>query len=161
MAEFDQIHQDQKEVEAESFKCYACGSNLVFDPSSQSLKCPHCDTEVSFSSDTAQELLLGYGLNNDRLWTAKEAVVFSCNNCGAKVVMTASETAKSCPFCGTAHVQKMEELAGIKPNAVLPFTFDDKKAIDYSKKWAKKRFYAPRKFKKNICTDNVRGVYTP
>ncbi len=161
MAEQDSFNQEENQVDAESIKCEACGSNLVFDPNAQCLKCPHCGTEISFSSSDAQEILLGHGLNNDRVWTADEAVVFRCENCGAKVVMTANETAKSCPFCGTAHVQKLEELAGIKPNALIPFTFDDKKAIVYSKQWAKKRFYAPRKFKKNICADNVKGIYTP
>ncbi len=161
MAENQVFDQDNKQVEAESIKCEACGSNMVFDPEGQSLKCPHCETEVIFDSKGAEEILLGNGLNNDRAWTADEAVVFRCDNCGAKVVMNPGETAKFCPFCGTAHVQKIEELAGIKPNAVIPFTFDDKKAIDFSKAWAKKRFYAPRKFKKNICADNVKGVYTP
>ncbi len=155
------FNEEKQNVDTESVKCDACGSNLLFDPEKQCLKCPHCGTEVSFVTKTAEELLLGHGLNNDREWRADEAVVFRCDNCGAKVVMSTGETAKSCPFCGTAHVQKIEELAGIKPNAVIPFNFDDKSAIDYSKQWAKKRFYAPRKFKKNICADNVKGVYTP
>ncbi len=161
MVEQNGFAEEKKQVEAESVKCQACGSNLVFDPESQCLICPHCGTKVDFNTDNAEEILLGQGLNNDCVWTADEAVVFCCENCGAKVVMASGETAKFCPFCGTAHVQKVEELAGLKPNAVVPFAFDDKKAIDFSKKWAKKKFYAPRKFKKNICADNVKGVYTP
>ncbi len=155
------FYDENKNVDTESFKCDACGSNLVFDPENQCMKCPHCGTEVTFKSDFAEEILLSEGLNSDREWTAEEAVVFRCENCGAKVVLSPNETAKFCPFCGTAHVQKIEELAGIKPNAVVPFAFDEDSAINYSKQWAKKRFYAPRKFKKNICADNVKGVYTP
>ncbi len=161
MLDNQDVYEENKQVEADSIKCEACGSNLVFDPDTQSLKCPHCGTEINFESNSAQEILLGHGLDNDKTWTADEAVVFRCDNCGAKVIMNPNETANFCPFCGTAHVQKIEELAGIKPNAVIPFTFNYKSAIDFSKKWAKKRFYAPRKFKKNICTDNVKGVYTP
>ncbi len=161
MLEQDSYNEESKQVEADSVKCESCGSNLVFDPDSQCLKCPHCGTEISFESNDSQEILLGHGLNNDCVWTAEEAVVFRCENCGAKVILNPSESAKHCPFCGTAHVQKLNELAGIKPNAVIPFTFNDKKAIDFSKQWARKRFYAPRKFKKNICTDNVKGVYAP
>jgi len=149
-------------VETESVKCEGCGSNLVFDPDTQKLKCPHCGFEKEFDTSIhAQERAIANGLSDSRKWTAEEAVVFRCENCGAKVVLSVGESAKSCPFCGTAHVCKLEELAGIKPNAVIPFAFDEKKATEFSKAWAKKRFFAPRSFKKNISTDNVKGVYTP
>ena len=44
---------------------------------------------------------------------------------------------------------------------MLPFTFDAKKALEYSKAWAKKRFFAPNNFKKNLRAENLKGVYTP
>ncbi len=153
---------NERQTETESVKCVGCGSNMVFNPEAQKLKCPHCGLEKELESQTlARELNIVNGFSINRLWTAGEVVVFFCDNCGAKVVLTANETAKSCPFCGTAHVQKVEELAGLKPNAVIPFAFDKKQAVDYSKAWAKRRLYAPRSFKKNLNVDNVKGVYTP
>ncbi|MBR2449251.1 MAG: hypothetical protein IKB30_03915 [Clostridia bacterium] len=162
MAEVLRENFDGVEAQTETVKCSSCGSNMVFNPETQTLECPHCGTTKSFGNvGMAGELDLRAGLYGGNRWTAEEAVVFGCDNCGAKVVLKQGETAASCPFCGTAHVRKTEELAGVKPNALIPFAFDGKKAIELSKAWAKKRFFAPRKFKKNVDADHVKGVYAP
>ena len=152
-----------EQVETESVKCSSCGSNMVFNADTQTLYCEHCGTTQAFDLNTvAKEQDLRLALyQTDNQWSKDETSVFHCDNCGAKVVLSASETAKECPFCGTPHVQKVEELAGIKPNAVLPFKFGIDKAILYAKDWAKKRFFAPRDFKKNLSTEKLHGVYSP
>lgn len=159
---FEEIGTEGRRVGTETEKCPSCGSNMVFDPENGCLSCPHCGTKVEFQKDeTAQEIDLSSAFGKDRQWNADEAVVFSCDNCGAKVVLKAGQTAKICPFCGTAHVRKTEELAGLKPNGLIPFAFGEEKAVEYSKAWAKKRFFAPGKFKKRLTAENVNGVYTP
>lgn len=154
--------EEKNKVETESRKCANCGSNMVFDPDSGRLTCPHCGGDKEFETDTrAEEIALTEALAAGRQWQAEETVVFSCDNCGARVVLSKGETAKICPFCGTAHVRKTEELAGLKPNAVVPFAFGSEKAVEFSKTWAKKRFFAPGKFKKKLSAENVNGVYVP
>lgn len=155
---------EEGETETQIEKCHGCGANMVFDPESQCLICNHCGTKKDFSEKArrAEELSLAQAFEESVQRDGQEKTsVFSCDNCGAKVVLAAGETAKSCPFCGTAHVQVSQELAGLKPNALVPFILNEQKALENSKLWAKKRFFAPRKFKKNINTDNVRGVYMP
>ncbi len=164
MAEFetDEYGEEQVKVDTEIVKCPGCGSNMIFDPDEQMLVCEHCGTKQGFENKvTAEELDLLSGLADSRQWESDEATVFSCDNCGAKVVLKQGETAKICPFCGTSHVQKTEELAGLKPNALIPFAFGDEKAVSFSKNWAKKRIFAPRKFKKTLSAENIKGVYTP
>ncbi len=152
---------NHREVDTETIKCDACGSNMIFDPENQRLECPHCGNSKSFATDRmAEELDINSGFDNAAKWEGS-AVAFACDNCGAKVVLTDGEMATFCPFCGTAHAMKKEDVVGLKPNAVIPFTFKQEKAIEFSKSWARKKFFAPRKFKKNICSENVRGVYTP
>ncbi len=153
---------NQVEVDTENIKCDGCGANMVFDPDNQRLECPHCGNTKSFATDTlAEELDLIGGFEKAAKWEKNDAVAFCCDNCGAKVVLANGEAATICPFCGTAHALRVEEITGLKPNAVIPFTFKEEKAVSLSKEWAKKRFFAPRKFKKNICAENVKGVYTP
>ncbi len=160
--EIDAEGEVQKNVKVEMQKCPSCGSNLAFDPSSQMLLCKHCGTKVSLKETyTAVERDYLSGLAQDNQWTSDETVVFRCENCGAKVVLQKDETARSCPFCGTAHVVKTSELAGLKPNGLIPFAFGVDEGVAYAKAWAKKRLYAPRKFKKNLSTENVKGVYAP
>lgn len=152
---------ESREVDTENVKCDGCGSNMVFDPDNQRLECPHCGRTKSFATDaTATELDVSIGFENAAKWD-NSSVAFSCDNCGAKVVLGGGETATVCPFCGTAHAMKKEELKGIKPNALIPFAFTTDKALSLGKEWAKKRFFAPGKFKKNICSDSLKGVYTP
>ncbi|MBE7086929.1 MAG: hypothetical protein E7369_01345 [Clostridiales bacterium] len=151
-----------KSVQTEMKKCPACGANLVFDPDKQMLYCSHCGTKQSISMDlNASELDIRLSLTSNGTWGREEATVFKCDNCGAKVVLQNDKTAINCPFCGTPHVVKTDELAGLKPNALLPFAFGLEKAVEYAKAWAKKRLYAPSKFKKTLSTENVNGVYTP
>ena len=160
--EKNEYGEDESRVSTQSIKCPSCGSNMVFEPETQMLYCEHCGTKRSFEQSITKEIDLLSGLNEDKAeWNKKDVSVFKCGNCGAKVVLSVGETAKTCPFCGTAHVEKSEELAGIKPNAVLPFAFSAEKASEYSAVWAKKKLFAPRKFKKSLNPENVKGVYSP
>ncbi len=152
----------QSRVSTEIIKCPSCGGNMEFDPDSQMLLCSHCGTKQSFASDLkAEELDLVSGFISDKKWEDEESSVFRCSNCGAKVILSANETAKVCPFCGTAHVESEEEIAGVKPNAVLPFSLGFEQALEKVKFWAKKKLFAPKKFKNNLDADNLRGVYMP
>lgn len=160
--EINEYGNEETKVSTEMIKCPSCGSNMVFDPESQMLYCEHCGTKQSFEQNLkAEEIDFLSGMNEDKKWSSDEATVFTCSNCGAKIVLDKTETAKLCPFCGTAHVEKVNELLGLKPNALLPFQFSAGKAAEFSKKWAKKKIFAPRKFKKSLNPENVNGVYSP
>ncbi len=151
----------EKDVDVESIKCPNCGNNLKFNPKTQKLFCEYCDTEVEFDQNFAYEEKNLFEAINSTVEQWTETRVFLCENCGAKVVLKKTETATSCPFCGTPHVVPVEETAGIKPNVVVPFQIDMDSAVDSLKKWAKKKLFAPKKFKKTISPDNVKGLYLP
>ena len=156
------MEERENSVNTEWAKCPSCGSNLRFDPDSQTLICDHCGTKQKIESKgVAEELDILSGFSSDKMWKNEDASAFRCVNCGAEVVLSKGETAKVCPFCGTAHVEKIEELSGVKPNAVLPFSLNAENAEEKSKAWAKKRLFAPRRFKKSLKAENIHGVYTP
>lgn len=135
---------------------------MKFNPELQKLYCEHCESTKEFEQKVNfHEYSLHEVIGNDYFYNREEAVVFNCSNCGAKIVLNEDQSSIVCPFCGTSHVQKTEELAGIKPTAIQPFLFGIKKAVEYAKNWAKKRFFAPRAFKSTLSPNNVKGVYTP
>lgn len=152
----------QNRVDTEFIKCPGCGANMEFNPQTQALYCPHCGSETKFDTQkiASEKELLG-GFSEDQTWKEGETSVFRCDNCGAEVVLNIDETASECPFCGTPHVTKSEGLSGLKPNAVIPFSLDGEKALELTKAWAKKKFFAPSKFKKNLKAENLKGIYTP
>ncbi len=143
-------------------KCRNCGANMVFDANTQSLYCSHCETRISFNDQSVgQEIKLTAEYFDSDSNKDEESTVFVCDNCNAKIVLNKNQTSTNCPFCGTSHVSHSENLKGVKPNAIVPFNFGGEKAIEFAKKWAKKKLYAPRKFKKSLNAENVKGVYYP
>ncbi len=146
--------------EGKFVKCEACGGNMVFDPKTQTLLCEHCGSVFDFEKDSAvREIAIEEAFAKADLWT--DAVVVRCANCGAKVVIDASEAAKKCPYCGTSQVRKTDEIVGVRPSAIFPFTVTKNDAEELCKKWAKRKFFAPKKFKKNVEASNLEGVFEP
>lgn len=142
-------------------KCSGCGSNMFFDPQTQSLKCEHCGRVEDFSKDcNVQEIDIEQAFSQAESWEG-EATTYRCDNCGATFNVGADEVSVLCPYCSTSHVVREENLTGIKPNAVYPFILTKKSAVLESRKWAKRRIFAPSKFKKNLCESNLHGVYQP
>lgn len=149
-----------KRADTELQKCPSCGANMVFDPEKQTLSCPFCGRYVDFEKDCdvkEKDLLSAFDVAEK--WS--DTYVVSCDNCGAKFVIDENEVSLNCPYCGTSHVRKSADLAGVKPNAVYPFAFTSEIAEKLAKKWAKRKLFAPKKFKKNIEAHNIHGVFEP
>ncbi|MBO4323603.1 MAG: hypothetical protein J5836_02970 [Clostridia bacterium] len=151
-----------KKVETNIIKCKSCGGTMIFDPATQSLKCEHCgNTEKIDKDKNVIERDIEEGFEKAVKLKVGEQVVYKCHNCGAEVVLNADESAAICPFCSTSNIIKEEFFEGIKPQVVVPFKFGGETASEYAKKWAKRRIFAPRKFKKTLESENMRGVYEP
>lgn len=157
----DDENVGRTEVDTECVKCKNCGSNMVFNPDTQMLRCDRCGYEEDFGkSDELEEISIDSALGENAVWR-DEALTFRCENCGANIVAAAAETASVCPFCGASHVVAEDDLQGIKPNGVLPFRFGKDEAVAYFKKWAKKHVFAPDVFRKKVSPEKMRGVYMP
>ncbi len=150
------------EKQTDTAKCPACGAELIFSPQKQKLECPYCgctkDIDLSNICDEVAIAEMFHQRNGE--W-GEETHVFRCNNCGAKEVIDRTEIAKTCPFCGTTNVTKEEEISGLRPNGVVPFAVDIKTAVEHVIAWGKRRFFAPRAFKKSIKPEKVTGTYMP
>lgn len=148
-------------VDANVSKCPKCGANLVYSPARKKLHCEYCGTDVDVDlTDFAEEIPFSELLKNAPDWK-DETRVFACKNCGARTIVSKKDIAPVCPYCGTPNVVEESDLVGLKPNAVLPFLIDDKTATEKFKKWAKRKLYAPRKYKKNVRPEQIRGNYFP
>ncbi len=142
------------------YKCPGCGSNLSFDPASQSLKCTYCGYEEALSGVHSDE---EHDFANAELskWTSHEAHQARCQNCGANVIIDPNVLSLNCPFCDTPMVVSTEEIEGLKPDRVIPFLITNQVAQENYRKWLKKRFMAPHKVKKEIPNPTMNSVYVP
>ncbi|MBO4262891.1 MAG: hypothetical protein J5903_03805, partial [Clostridia bacterium] len=151
-----------RRIETDMEKCASCGGTMVFDPETQSLKCEHCGNTVDIKKDrNVKEIAIEEGFEAAERLGENEQVVCRCENCGAEVLINSDEEATICPFCSTSHVVKEGSFKGIRPQVVIPFAFDGGKASEFAKKWAKKRIFAPKNFKKRLEPQNTHGVYEP
>ena len=161
----DELFTDGQEKETaatEMAKCPSCGANLVYDVATRGLKCPYCGEEKALRHDnyTSEIELEKLFRTRAKEWNS-ETRTFRCKNCGAVTVISHTEIAKDCAFCGTSNIVEQKEMSGLRPNGVLPFTVTKQQAEDALKKWAKKRVMAPSKLQKSISAEKINGNYLP
>ena len=120
MEEMEQLTGEEKQRDTDIAKCTSCGANMIFSPEKGELECPYCGTLSEIKADESVEIKLSELLSANNTWSS-ETHVFRCQNCGACQVIGVGEIAKACSFCGTTNIVETDEIAGVKPNAVVPF----------------------------------------
>ncbi len=146
----------------ETAQCLACGAKMVFDPDNQKLSCPYCGNMSDIDlSKLSHEINFNELLSNPQNDWGNETHVFRCNNCGSTEVLSKNEIAKECSFCGTTNIVAVQELSGLKPNGVIPFSISKEKATNAVTTWARKKFFAPSAFKKSAKPEKIKGTYSP
>lgn len=154
------LHPESKQTTVINEKCPGCGDNLFFDPKTGSLKCPSCGTTVAISARAGEELAFS-GLRAASGNWHNQTHIYHCSNCNAEEALDRREIAHVCPFCGSPSVVEREEIDALRPNSLLPFSFDKTAAAQTAATWAKKKLFAPKSFKTYLRTENVNGVYLP
>ena len=152
--------ETKKGLETEDYGCPNCGGKMTFNPEKQTLSCLYCNTIVNVEEgQKVEEKEIKDLLENAKVWN--EAEIIKCENCGAKEVVSKGEISTHCPFCGTTNIVKTSEIVGMQPHGICPFEKTVDEASEYVKKWARKKFFAPRSFKKSAKAKALKGVYTP
>ena len=152
-----------KKEDTQRFPCANCGGNMVFDPDSQTLSCPYCESKV----DVAREYgnIKEYDFNSARDSMSQEwgrgKRVIHCESCGADTVLDDTSIAEFCAFCGSSHIVRDVSQKGIPPECLIPFKISAKKAREYFSAWIGKRFFAPGELKSSHHIDKISGVYIP
>lgn len=150
---------------ADRFPCANCGAQLVFQPGTTHLKCQYCGFEQDIvpEGDPVVELDIHAFSDKSRLDMEKEVDdVIHCNSCAAEFTVPANEVTKACPFCGSNVVVEAVQESRIKPNGILPFVLNDKRARDEVGKWLGSRFWAPNDLKKMALKEGqLKGMYIP
>ena len=151
----------KKELKGKIYKCENCGSILVFDPESQKLKCGHCASLFDLQSIKKAMELTYTSFSEKEYEPWGEAKSYKCRSCGAVVDFLEYETASKCSFCGASNIAMIDDIPGLKPNAILPFAVPRNKLEEYYAKWMKSKKMAPSKLKDLSRKMDTSGVYVP
>ncbi|MDR3293030.1 MAG: hypothetical protein LBT20_02875 [Clostridiales bacterium] len=149
------------ENNAVTYQCPACGGSLEFSPKDSSLKCPYCGNTVAVEKDTnIEERDLVLHASESEAWK-DDASVYTCPNCGSSQVFEKGEISMKCPFCGTTTVMEANNLPGIKPDSLLPFSLSKADAEKIFQVWAKSRKFLPKAMKTAFNSESYKGIYLP
>ena len=155
--------------ELQTPKCSNCGGSLVFDPSSQALRCSQCKTSAAFPSLPEGVALPTLAELDYMTWTsnalsdvvALEVRSLRCGSCGATTTLPPNQTSGKCPFCRTPFVAEAVSQRAIRPQGVIPFALDQTAAGQSFSKWVGKRWLAPRNLALSASGGKLTGIYVP
>ena len=161
-----------------NYKCPKCGGPLQFNPEKQMFSCEYC-----FSDFTEQEVQQRYSEREQQTtkderdveYAAKQKaeaekqgfegddypVSYSCPSCGAEIITTASTAATHCVYCQNPVVLGGRLSGEFKPDTVIPFAVDKKKATDVFLNMCKKKWFLPKGFTSSKQFEKMQGVYFP
>ncbi len=156
----------EKSVKAKRFKCDGCGAELKYDAKTQKLKCDFCgatkDVPKGEGTVVERDLFEGLAAAPRGLGTGTAVKTSRCQECGANVAFPDGTTATKCTFCGSANVmEQAENENALRPESLLPFGIDKKKANDSFSTWIGKLWFRPSDLKRLAKVQEVAGVYVP
>ncbi len=157
-------------VKDRKYPCKGCGSDLVFAPGQDSLKCPNCGhiekipqtaeeiKEYSYNDYLAKPKSTGYGAPPSERRDAR------CGNCGAQLQLDATVRATKCPYCGSSMITDDDKAAGqevITPEGLIPFAITRQQAEGKFTAWLDSLWFAPGTLKGAAHLKQFQGIYRP
>ena len=156
----------------QEFKCPSCNGALEFDGTVQKMKCPYCGSEFEMDAiqppqegtDEMPQENMTWDTAAGGEWQEGETDglrIYTCNTCGGEVVADATTGATECPYCGNPVVMKGQFAGDLKPDLVIPFKVDKKRAIETLQNHYKGKLLLPKVFKDQNHIKEIKGLYVP
>lgn len=147
-----------------TYKCPNCGGELTFDPESQKFQCEYCLSsfeEQELEHPTTDAPNAGTETPADEAVPEKDAVIYSCPNCGAEIITDSTTAATFCFYCHNPVILSGRLDGSLKPDAIIPFVIGREDAVNRFCDWIKKKWFVPRAFFSKEQIEKVSGIYFP
>ncbi len=151
-----------------NYKCPFCGGDVIFDSSTQKMRCSYCKnvfdidkltSENLESEDTSSDKASGANSWNDD--DKSVLCTYICSSCGGEIIAGKDAITSSCPFCGS-HVTITDNLSGdYKPDLIIPFKLGKEDAKSRLRLHMKGKHLLSKAFTSNHHIDKITAVYTP
>ena len=159
-------------ADIQEYKCPNCGGGLAFNSTSQNMKCPYCDTELSIEALKAYDQDLNTASEEDKIkWETSGKVwqeadteglrAYVCQSCGGQIIGDANMGATKCPYCDNPVVMMGQFSGDLKPDALIPFKVDKNAAKAALIEHYKSKPFTPDSFISDSRIEEIKGVYVP
>lgn len=153
-----------------SYKCPNCSAPLTYNPNKNKLSCDYCKSE--FTIDEINKYikenpdLLKEQENNKNEEASSDGYNeklkgYNCQSCGADVVTTDTTMTTFCYYCHNPVVITDRVVGDFKPDKIIPFKIDKKKAEETLVAWAKRKRYIKKDFYSQSQLEKITGIYLP
>ena len=142
----------------QEYECPACGGAMEFNPHTQKLKCPFCDSEFDVKDYVANHNSESSGTQSE---SDEEMYIYSCGSCGGEILATESLGSLKCPFCSNNVVVKEKFTGEFKPDYIIPFKLTKDDAVKTYTDYVKGKRLVPKVFLEKNHIDEIKGVYVP
>lgn len=159
-----------------SYKCPNCSGPLEFKPELAKLKCDYCGSQFTeeeidefIKNNPDKKIVIDDESTKHKHDHAQEGDShedetikgYSCQNCGAEVVTSPTTLTTFCYYCHSPVIIVDRALGEFRPNRIIPFKVDKKKAEDIFLSWAKSKRYVDKNFYSQSQLDKITGMYLP
>ncbi len=153
-----------------SYKCFTCGADLKWNPTTNNFKCEYCDSEfvqddfkdvVENEEARLEEEVASTGEVKVDESTGEEVVAYKCTYCGAEVLTLEETAATFCVYCQRPLVMENSLSGEFKPYGVIPFQKTKEEAMAAFKEYLKGKILVPDVYLEDQNIQKVTGVYLP
>lgn len=166
-------------LETTNYQCLSCGGPLRFNGAAGKLVCEHCDsqfdvalieaqyeaTQAKADAAAAKAGAIGgvpAGRGADGTPQAQNGLVqYICSSCGAELVSEGTTAVTKCPYCDNPTVVPGVLQQEFKPDLVIPFKLDHKRATQALSDYYKGKKFLPKEFSASNRIQEIQGVYVP
>ena len=158
--------QAERPARAIGFPCARCGNQMSYSPVHGKLYCSYCTSQKDIGSPLREAPEYLYFPDDDRydapIWENEEDRLITCASCGADTMISPAAVTATCPFCGSHYVTEPRPSDRlILPETMMPFRISEEAAVKTFSDWVKKRYLAPRKFRRGTHRPEPQGIYIP
>ena len=139
---------------------------MEFNPHTQKIKCPYCDSEfdvkdyvANHNSNSTGESAENY--NTDSGNDDTPMYIYSCGSCGGEILATESLGSMKCPFCSNNVVVHDKFTGKFTPDYIIPFTKTKEDAMKAYSGYVKSKKLLPKVFFEQNHIDEIKGIYVP
>lgn len=141
-----------------TYKCPNCGGGLTFNAEKQKYRCEYCLSE--FTQEELDEIEVRE-LEKAEKRAKITPIMYICPSCGAQIVTDETTAASFCYYCHNPIVLEEKLRGEFKPDYVVPFQIDKKKAQEIFTQWVTRKKFVPDYFYSPSQIESMTGVYFP